>query len=72
VGNVFALRQRTVRTDVGAIAHDLNNLLTAIAGYAQLVITTEEVTPEIARDVGDIAEAASLAIALVRQLQTGA
>jgi signal transduction histidine kinase len=66
--NVFTLRQRTDPVDVRAIAHDLNNLLTAISGYAQLVLTADGLAPDVKQDVGDIAEASSRAAELVRRL----
>jgi signal transduction histidine kinase len=56
--------------DLRSITHDLNNLLTAISGYASLLVTNEDATPEIQRDAGDIAEAAARATALVRALRS--
>ena len=52
-----------------AIAHDLNNLLTAIAGYGSLLATADDASAEAQRDAGEIVEAAASAVVLVRQLQ---
>jgi signal transduction histidine kinase len=52
-----------------AIAHDLNNLLTAISGYGSLLATAADVPGEARRDAGEIVEAAASAVVLVRQLQ---
>jgi signal transduction histidine kinase len=72
VAHLFALRQREDGPDVNAIAHDLNNLLTAISGYASLLVTSDEATPTVRRDASEIADAAKRAAELVRQLrQTG-
>jgi signal transduction histidine kinase len=49
--------------------HDLNNLLTAIAGYASLLLTSDEATPGMRQDAGEIADAATRAAQLVRELR---
>jgi signal transduction histidine kinase len=69
VAHLFALRQREGRADLDSIAHDLNNLLTAISGYSSLLTTNEDATPEMRRDAGEIANAATRAAELVRQLR---
>ena len=71
MAQLFALRQRTARTetDVSAIAHELNNVLTAISGYAQLVLAEGNAPPGVLRDVGEISDAATRAIELSRKLQ---
>jgi signal transduction histidine kinase len=71
VAQLFALRQRSERSDqdVAAVAHELNNVLTAISGYAQLVLTEGEAPPGVLRDVGEISAAAARAIELSRKLQ---
>jgi signal transduction histidine kinase len=69
VAHLFALRQNDNGPDLQAIAHDLNNLLTAISGYASLLVTNENAPPEVQRDAGEIAEAAARAVQLVRRLQ---
>jgi PAS domain S-box-containing protein len=52
----------------GGVAHDFNNILTAITGYAQLLL--EDFAPEDARraDIDEIRRAAERAAALTRQL----
>jgi signal transduction histidine kinase len=52
-----------------AIAHDLNNLLTAISGYGSLLATDARVPVDSQRDASEIVDAASRAVRLVRQLQ---
>jgi signal transduction histidine kinase len=69
VAHLFALRQDQDRPDLRAIAHDLNNLLTAISGYASLVVTTDEASEAVKRDAAEIVDAATRAVQLVRQLQ---
>jgi signal transduction histidine kinase len=55
-----------------AIAHDLNNLLTAISGYGSLLASSDDVAPEARRDAREIVEAAGRAVVLVRQLHAHA
>ena len=52
----------------GGVAHDFNNMLTAILGYTELL--TEQIGPDkpIGRDLHEIAAAAKRAAALTRQL----
>jgi PAS domain S-box-containing protein len=52
----------------GGVAHDFNNMLTAILGYAELL--TEQIGPDkpIGRDLLEIKKAAERAAALTRQL----
>jgi two-component system, cell cycle sensor histidine kinase and response regulator CckA len=52
----------------GGVAHDFNNILTAIIGYTDLL--AERCSPDdaAARDVGEIRKAADRAAALTRQL----
>jgi len=52
----------------GGVAHDFNNMLTAILGYAELL--TEQIGPDksIGRDLDEIVRAAQRAAALTRQL----
>jgi two-component system, cell cycle sensor histidine kinase and response regulator CckA len=52
----------------GSVAHDFNNMLTAILGYAELL--TEQIGPDkpIGRDLQEIVAAAQRAAALTRQL----
>ena len=38
MAHLFAVKKDDDRPDLQAIAHDLNNLLTAISGYASLLV----------------------------------
>jgi len=69
VAHLFALRQNDERPDLRAIAHDLNNLLTAISGYASLLALNEDAPSEVKRDAEEIVGAAARAVQLVPQLQ---
>jgi signal transduction histidine kinase len=66
---MFALREHGDGPDLNAVAHDLNNLLTAISGYAGLIESSRESTPTVQRDAAEIGDAAAQAVQLVRQLQ---
>ena len=52
----------------GGVAHDFNNILTAIIGYTDLVAERLDPADQTARDVGEIRKAADRAAALTRQL----
>ena len=52
----------------GGIAHDFNNMLTAITGYAELLMMSFDEDDTRAGDVNQIQKAASHATALTRQL----
>ncbi|MDZ7373393.1 MAG: PAS domain S-box protein [candidate division KSB1 bacterium] len=52
----------------GGIAHDFNNVLTAISGYADLILLDLEANDPIRQDVEEIKKAASRAASLTRQL----
>ncbi len=69
MAHLFAPRQHTKGPDLNAIAHDLNNLLTAISGYASLVGSSEGASPAVQRDAAEIGDAAARAVQLVRRLQ---
>jgi signal transduction histidine kinase len=53
---------------VGRIAHDVNNLLTSVVGYSELVL--KQVTPgtQLADDAKEIYDAGQAAAVLIRQL----
>jgi signal transduction histidine kinase len=68
VAHLSTLRQDHDRPDLGAIAHDLSNLLTAISGYASLLAENKSATAEVQRDAAEIVDAAARAVPLVRQL----
>lgn len=69
MAHLFELRQPQDAPDLRGLAHDLNNLLTAISGYASLVVTNEDATEEVQRDAREIAGAAARAAQLVHSLQ---
>ena len=52
----------------GGVAHDFNNMLTAIGGYCELLIDDLEATDPHRQDVEEIKKAADRATALTRQL----
>lgn len=54
----------------GGIAHDFNNLLTVIAGHTGILLAKEELSPQIAEPLREVAEAAKRASDLTRQLLT--
>jgi len=51
----------------GGIAHDFNNLLTVISGYAEMSLKRND-DPRLARELGEITDAAARAAALTRQI----
>ncbi len=52
----------------GGLAHDFNNMLTVIIGYADLILTDDAPAPEVAGKVEQVKKAAELAASLTRQL----
>ena len=52
----------------GGIAHDINNLMTVVMGYCEMVRRKLEGHPEALRDIGHIAHAGQRATDLTRQL----
>ena len=69
MAHLFAVREAHDPLPLRAIAHDLNNLLTAISGYGSLLASDDQVPVEAQRDAGEIVDAASRAVVLVRQLR---
>jgi two-component system, cell cycle sensor histidine kinase and response regulator CckA len=65
---VEAQRMEAVGRMAGAIAHDFNNILTAVSGYATLLKEELPANDPAQSDVEGIQHAASGATALVRQL----
>jgi PAS domain S-box-containing protein len=65
---VEAQRMEAVGRMAGAIAHDFNNILTAVSGYATLVKDQLPENDPAQEDVDGIVHAADGATALVRQL----
>jgi two-component system, cell cycle sensor histidine kinase and response regulator CckA len=54
----------------GGVAHDFNNMLTAIEGYASLGLMTPDLDPDIRRSFVEILRAARSSADLTRQLLT--
>lgn len=52
----------------GGVAHDFNNMLTAILGYAQILDADPSLTPDAKADLAEILRAAERAEELVKQL----
>ncbi len=52
----------------GGVAHDFNNMLTAMIGYAELILERVDTTSQVHRDVGEILKAANRSAELTRQL----
>jgi two-component system cell cycle sensor histidine kinase/response regulator CckA len=52
----------------GGVAHDFNNMLTVIMGFANLILSDEAPSPSVARKIGHIKSAAEKAVILTRQL----
>jgi signal transduction histidine kinase len=70
MAHLFALRKQDDELpSLRAIAHDLNNLLTAISGYGNLLAMSDELPAEARGDASEIVEAAGRAVGLVRELQ---
>jgi PAS domain S-box-containing protein len=63
-----AQRMEAVGRLAGGVAHDFNNLLTVIISYSELILAQAGDDDMLARDVGEIRNAADRAAALTRQL----
>jgi CheY-like chemotaxis protein len=63
-----AERMELVARFAGGIAHDLNNLLTAIAGYSELILTRMSESNPLRRDAIEIENAVERASELTRRL----
>jgi signal transduction histidine kinase len=68
VAHLSALRHDDDPPDLPTIAHDLNNLLTAVSGYASLIVSTDDAPPAVQRDAAEIVDAAARAVQVVRRL----
>lgn len=67
-GGAWQEKVETVRRLAGRIAHDLNNILTVITGYSQLILKTAAPDDPQRRRVEEIAKAGGRAADLTRQL----
>ncbi len=63
-----AQKMEAVGTMAGGIAHEFNNVLTAIIGYSELLLTDSTPGSEMHKDVVEIGKTARRAAALTRQL----
>src|SRR5262249_21603562 len=63
-----ALKMEAVGRLAGGVAHDFNNVLTAIFGYVDLLLDSLDQTDQRRADAEEIKRAAARAAALTRQL----
>ncbi|OPZ59887.1 MAG: Blue-light-activated protein [Deltaproteobacteria bacterium ADurb.Bin510] len=63
-----AQKMETIGRLAGGVAHDFNNILTAIAGNAELALLCGDLDPKTTRRLKDIEQAAASAACLTRQL----
>jgi two-component system, cell cycle sensor histidine kinase and response regulator CckA len=65
---IQAQKMESIGRLAGGVAHDFNNILTAITGYAEFVLDRLEGSPQIQGDVREVLENAERASNLTRQL----
>ncbi len=63
-----ASKLESIGTLAGGVAHDFNNILTGIGGYADLVISDERIPETCLADIKSIRELSKRAAGLTRQL----
>jgi len=63
-----AVKIEAVGRLAGGVAHDFNNILTAITGYCDLLLTNEDLQDPVRQDVQHILAAGQQAASLTRQL----
>lgn len=63
-----AQRMEAVGKLAGGVAHDFNNILTAIHGYSELLLERPECSEPMRREIEEVRKAAERAGALTRQL----
>jgi len=65
-----AQKMEAVGQLAGGVAHDFNNILTVILGYAQMLLAENQTSPDSAEALTQILQAAERASKLTRQLLT--
>jgi PAS domain S-box-containing protein len=65
-----AQKMEAVGRLAGGVAHDFNNILTAIIGYSDLLLRSASLSEEDRRDLAEIRDAADRAARLTKQLLT--
>ena len=65
-----AQKMEAVGTLAGGVAHDFNNMLTTIIGFAQLALMEEDISPLVREYIARIPEQGKRAAALASQLLT--
>ncbi|MEW5913016.1 MAG: response regulator [Thermodesulfobacteriota bacterium] len=65
-----AQKMEAVGTLAGGVAHDFNNILTAIIGYSELALAANQRRQDCAAELGGLIKAARQASGLVRQILT--
>jgi PAS domain S-box-containing protein len=63
-----AVKMEAVGCLAGGVAHDFNNILTAVTGYCELLLTKPDFEDPVRQDVKHILAAAEQAASLTRQL----
>jgi PAS domain S-box-containing protein len=63
-----AVKMEAVGCLAGGVAHDFNNILTAVTGYCELLLTKPDLQNPVRQDVQHILAAAEQAASLTRQL----
>ncbi|MBW2149575.1 MAG: response regulator [Deltaproteobacteria bacterium] len=54
---------------ISGVAHELNNLLTSICGFSQLIVTRHQLSPSVHKDLMKIADEAQRAGGIIHNLQ---
>ncbi|HSH46495.1 MAG TPA: PAS domain S-box protein [Longimicrobiales bacterium] len=63
-----AQKMEAVGRLAGGVAHDFNNILTAIKGHVDLVLKSPDTAAEVREDIQQVARSADRAVSLTRQL----